>query len=79
MWEDVIDLPLDFKFGLLAIICTQNSENDTEDLPKVLLTSNKVPWDPKILKEDESYHISNSDFRFYVHQYSSLLEKQNNF
>eukprot|EP00957_Ditylum_brightwellii_P065772 4989565-Ditylum_brightwellii.AAC.1 len=62
-------MQLDVKDGLLAVEytyssekdlameCTYPSEKDLDELPRVWLTSNKEPLDPKILEVDESLTV----------------------
>jgi hypothetical protein len=55
--EEMIDLELEVKDGLLAIECSYPTEKDLEELSRVWLTNNKQHWDPRILEEDESITI----------------------
>eukprot|EP00957_Ditylum_brightwellii_P059186 4491864-Ditylum_brightwellii.AAC.1 len=45
-------MDLKVKDGLLAIECSHPSNDDLQDLPRVWLTGNEVPWDPTILDEE---------------------------
>ena len=51
--SDMLDLELDVKDGLLGVECTYPSDSDLDELPRVWLTSNKVPWDSSILDQEE--------------------------
>ena len=53
-FEEMVDLDLHVHDGLLAIRCQYPSDKDTEELPRVWLTGNEIPWDPKILEEGKS-------------------------
>ena len=55
--DEMVDMELEVKDGLLAIECAYPSEDDLERLPRVWLTSNEVPWDPSVLEEDSSITI----------------------
>eukprot|EP00957_Ditylum_brightwellii_P193529 14737517-Ditylum_brightwellii.AAC.1 len=50
--EEMLDMDLEVKDGLLAIECSYPSNDDLRDLPRVWLMGNKVPWDPTILDEE---------------------------
>eukprot|EP00957_Ditylum_brightwellii_P126348 9631850-Ditylum_brightwellii.AAC.1 len=50
-------MQLDVKDGLLAVEYSYPSEKDLDELPRVWLISNEVPWDPKILDVDESLTV----------------------
>eukprot|EP00957_Ditylum_brightwellii_P027810 2102894-Ditylum_brightwellii.AAC.1 len=47
--EEMLDIYLKMKDGLLDIECSYPSDNDWHNLPRVWLTGNEVPWDPTIL------------------------------
>ena len=55
--EEMIDLDLEVKDGLLALECHYPSDKDLQDLPRVWLTNNEVPWDPNVLEEDTSITV----------------------
>eukprot|EP00957_Ditylum_brightwellii_P178941 13631288-Ditylum_brightwellii.AAC.1 len=53
----MVDLDLKVKDGLLAVQCYYPTNKDIEELPRVWLTKNEVPWDPSVLDKDESITI----------------------
>ena len=55
--DEKIDLNLEVKDGLLFIQCSYPSEKDLNDLPRVWLTNDEVPWDPKVLEEEDTITI----------------------
>ena len=52
-----MDLQLEVRDGLLAIDCEYPSDDDIASLPRVWLTGNDVPWDPRVLDEDDGVVI----------------------
>eukprot|EP00957_Ditylum_brightwellii_P004785 364784-Ditylum_brightwellii.AAC.1 len=50
--EEMVDLDLKAKDGLLAIHCSYPLNRDLQELLWVWLTDNKVPWNPSILEEE---------------------------
>eukprot|EP00957_Ditylum_brightwellii_P098444 7500347-Ditylum_brightwellii.AAC.1 len=44
--NEMLDLELTAKDGLLAIECAYPLQKDLDELPRVWLTSNETPWDP---------------------------------
>eukprot|EP00957_Ditylum_brightwellii_P102920 7844179-Ditylum_brightwellii.AAC.1 len=44
--NDMLDLELTAKDGLLAIECAYPSQKDLDELPRLWLTSNETPRDP---------------------------------
>ena len=55
--DELLDMQLDVKDGLLTIECQYPSDKDLEELPRVWLTDNEKPWDPKILDQDDSIRV----------------------
>ena len=55
--EDMLDMELEVQDGLLNIKCQYPSDKDMEELPRVWLTGNEIPWDPAVLEEDNSITI----------------------
>jgi len=55
--DEMVDMELEVKDGLLVIECAYPPEDDLERLPRVWLTSNEVPWDPSVLEEDSSITV----------------------
>eukprot|EP00957_Ditylum_brightwellii_P157728 12005618-Ditylum_brightwellii.AAC.1 len=48
--ECMLNMQFDVKDGLLAVECSYPLEKNLDELPRVWLTSNEVPWNPKILE-----------------------------
>jgi hypothetical protein len=55
--EEMLDMDLQVKDGLLAIECSYPSNDELHDLPRVWLTGNEVPWDPTILDEEGNIKV----------------------
>ena len=55
--EEMLDIELDVKDGLLAIDCAYPTEKELRELPRVWLTDNEVPWDPAVLESEENITI----------------------
>ena len=55
--NEMLDMPLDIKDGLLVIECSYPSEDDMKNLHRVWLTSNELPWDPSILEDDSGITV----------------------
>eukprot|EP00957_Ditylum_brightwellii_P127181 9697406-Ditylum_brightwellii.AAC.1 len=55
--EEMLDMDLEVKDGLLVIECSYPSNDDLHDLPRVWLTGNEAPWDSTILDEESSIRV----------------------
>eukprot|EP00957_Ditylum_brightwellii_P034735 2632613-Ditylum_brightwellii.AAC.1 len=55
--DEMIDLDLEVKDGLLALECNYPSDKDLLELPWVWLTNNEQPWDPSVLEEDSAITV----------------------
>eukprot|EP00957_Ditylum_brightwellii_P065924 4999584-Ditylum_brightwellii.AAC.1 len=56
--EEMLDIYLQVKDGLLTIECSYPSDNDLHDLPRVWLIGNEAPsWDPTTLDEESDIRV----------------------
>eukprot|EP00957_Ditylum_brightwellii_P128468 9798647-Ditylum_brightwellii.AAC.1 len=55
--EEMLDMDLEVKDGLLAIEYSYPSNDELHELPRVWLTGNEVPWDPIILDEESNISL----------------------
>eukprot|EP00957_Ditylum_brightwellii_P061910 4698368-Ditylum_brightwellii.AAC.1 len=55
--EEMLDMDLEVRDGLLAIERSYPLNDDLCHLPRVWLTGNKIPWDPTILDEENDIRV----------------------
>eukprot|EP00957_Ditylum_brightwellii_P023821 1797646-Ditylum_brightwellii.AAC.1 len=53
----MLDMDLQVKDGLLTIECSYPSSDDLQELQRVWLMGNEVPWDPTILDEESNIQV----------------------
>eukprot|EP00957_Ditylum_brightwellii_P098541 7506643-Ditylum_brightwellii.AAC.1 len=53
----MLGIKLNVKDGLLTVECSYPSKKAFDELPRIWLTCNEVPWDQKILEADKSLTV----------------------
>lgn len=56
--DAMADIQLEARDGLLAIECQYPTEDEVASLPRVWLTSDSEPWDPRVLDADDDIVVT---------------------